>query len=223
MVLTQTKIKNIMFDLDGTLIDSSSDVIRILVDTINKYGANLSADTKIKIGPPLIDMVRSVVPNISDEKMKNILEDFRAAYKNDNLDKTVPFSGIIELLNDLKSNNIDVFIVTYKPKFLAMDLLNRHFTGLYKDIVTPTEVKDFASGKTKIDILNILMEKWKINPKESIMVGDAKSDIVCAKAVGITTIGAAYGYGEENEFELADKKVFSTEELRTHINSLLKE
>lgn len=223
MVLTQTKIKNIMFDLDGTLIDSSSDVIRILIDTINKYGANLNADTKIKIGPPLIDMIRSVVPQISDEKMSNILEDFRAAYKNDDLSKTVPFNGIIELLSDLKSNNIDVFIVTYKPKFLAMDLLNKHFTGLYKDIVTPTEVKDFASGKTKIDILNILMGKWNINPKESIMVGDAKSDIICAKAVGIKTIGAVYGYGEEDEFELADKKVFSTDELRTYINSLLKE
>jgi len=212
-----------MFDLDGTLIDSSSDVIRILINTINKHGANLSSDTKIKIGPPLIDMVRSVVPAISDETMQQILDDFRAAYKDDNLDKTLPFNNIIELLNDLKSNNIDVFIVTYKPKFLAMDLLNRHFCGLYKDIVTPTEVQDFASGKTKIDILNVLIKKWNINPKESIMVGDAKSDIVCAKAVGISTIGAAYGYGEENEFELADKKVFSTEELRLHINSLVKE
>ena len=66
------------------------------------------------------------------------------------------------------------------------------------------------------------MKKWNINPEESVMVGDAKSDIVCAKAVGISTIGAAYGYGEESEFELADKKAFSTEELRTYINSLVK-
>lgn len=223
MVLIQTKIKNIMFDLDGTLIDSSSDVIRILIDTINKHGGNLGADTKIKIGPPLIEMVRSVVPLVSDETMQKILDDFRIAYKNDALIETVPFAEIIELLNDLKSNNIDVFIVTYKPKFLAMDVLNRHFTGLYKDIFTPTEIEDFGSGKTKIDILNLLIEKWNVKPEESVMVGDAKSDIVCAKAVKMGTIGALYGYGEENEFELADYKVFSPKELKKYINNLIKE
>jgi len=221
MSLTKTKLNTVMFDLDGTLIDSSLDVVRILVDSINKNGGSLSSDAKIKIGPPLIDMIASVVPEFSDKKMHKIQEDFRVAYSEDDLNNTVPFDGIIELLNSLKSRNIAVFIVTYKPKNLAMKILDRHFNNLYVDVFTPSEIEDFSDGKTKVDILNLLMSKWNVSPKESIMVGDAISDITCAKEVGIAAVGAAYGYGEDAEFELADKKVNSVEELSKYLNSLI--
>jgi len=223
MSLTKIKLNNVIFDLDGTLVDSSFDVLRILIDSINKNGGNLCSNTKIKIGPPLIDMITSVVPEFSEEKKYKIQEDFRIAYSADDLKNTIPFDGIIELLNRLKENNIDVFIVTYKPKSLAMKILNRHFNNLYLDVLTPTEIEDFSKGKTKVDILNLLMSKWKILHEESVMVGDAQNDITCAKQLGISTIGALYGYGEVSEFEMADKKVNSVEELSKYLNNLIRE
>jgi len=223
MSLTKIKLNTVMFDLDGTLIDSSLDVVRILVDSINKNGGSLAHDSKIKIGPPLIDMITSVVPEFSEEVKQQIHEDFRIAYSEDDLNSTIPYGGIVELLKSLKKYNISVFIVTYKPKNLAMKILNRHFNNLYLDVLTPSEIEDFSNGKTKVDILNLLMSKWNVMPEESIMIGDAISDITCAKEVGIATVGAAYGYGEDAEFELADKKVNSVEELSKYLNNLIRE
>ena len=218
---TKIGVKNVIFDLDGTLIDSAFDVIRLLINVINQNGGELSQNTRIKIGPPLIDMIKTVAPDFSDEIIQKIMDEFRIAYEHDDLEKTVPFEGIIELLNELKSKNINVFIATYKPKHLAMSILNRHFNGLYKDIVTPSEIENFADGKTKTDILRLLMSKWEINPSEAVMVGDAKSDITCAKEAGIMTIGALFGYGDVTEFKLADERVNTTKDLSDIIKKII--
>jgi phosphoglycolate phosphatase len=220
---TKTKIKNFMFDFDGTLIDSSRDVSRILIEAINKFGGNLSKDTKIKLGPPLIDMISIAAPHLSEETKQKVLVEYEKIYAKDKLEETKPFNGIKELLETLNAKNIKVFIVTYKPRELAIGLLDKYFGGLYLEMFTPSDIENFFPSKTKVDLLNLLISKWQANPKESVMVGDAKSDIMCAKQVGLSTIGAAYGYGEPLEFESADKTASSVKELNEYIKTLVEE
>lgn len=222
MIKTKTKIKNVIFDLDGTLIDSSYDVVRILKEVINRNGGRVDENTKIQIGPPLFDMVKNTVPHFSDEIARKVVEEYRVIYENDELKNTRPYSGIVDVLRTLKNNNIKMFIATYKPKVLAIKTLNRYFNNLYIDVATPSEIVDFSNRKTKTDILNWLISKWNINPEESVMVGDAKSDIICARSVGMYTVGALWGYGHENEFDFADEKLDSVKELELLMGKLIK-
>lgn len=223
MILTKKQIKNIIFDLDGTLIDSADDVLRILIKNINKNGGNLSLDTKIKMGPPLIDMIESVVPQMPAEIKHKIVDDFRNEYENESLDKTLPFGGAVEFLTVLKKAGFNIFVATYKPKYQSIKVLEKYFKDLYLDVVTPTEIEDFQNSKTKTDILRLIVLKWGISPDETIMVGDAKTDIICAKEIGMFTAAALWGYGENYEFVDADIKLNSITELYQDMQDLVKE
>lgn len=222
MALTKTRLKNVIFDFDGTLIDSSRDVKRILFETVNKYGANLSSSKGIKLGPPMFQMIQSVAPQFSDEKIEKVLVDYAQAYADDPLDETIPFDGVVEMLETLKRNDIGVFIATYKPKELAVDSLNKFFKGLFIDAVTPSEIENFEQGKTKSDIINLIVKCWGISIEDSIMVGDACTDISCAKVLGMDAVGVLYGYGDSSEFDDADYVAKSVSELNRCLLGLIK-
>ncbi|MBP7211804.1 HAD family hydrolase [bacterium] len=221
MLLTAKKIKNVMFDLDGTLINSEKDVSRILIQMVNKNGGNLSADTKIKLGPPLIDMIKISAPDLTEEQAYNAWREYGDVYKNDDLPETKPYDGIIELLKQLKALKINVFIVTYKPKDLAVDILDRFFKGLYLDILTPTEIENFSQGKTKTDMLKLLFDRYNLKAEESLMVGDAGTDISGGQNAGTYAIGVLYGHGEAEELSKADFKAKNVQELEKIILELI--
>ena len=223
MASSEKIIKNVFFDLDGTLIDSSYDIKRILLKSLNICGYTGNGITnRIKIGPPLEEMVKTAVPGIEDGQIKKVVTLYRQDYKSDDLKMTIPYQGITELIETLNNKGINVFIATYKPKNMSVRILERHFSGLYKDIATPTEIVNFSEGKTKTDILNFLLSKWGINAGETIMIGDSGSDINCAKEAGMRAIAVLYGFGAREEFINADDKAETVEDLRLKIKNLIK-
>ncbi len=212
-------VKNVFFDLDGTLIESSYDIIRILTDALAKNG--LKPQNPIEIGPPLEEMVKNAIPGIEETTINKVVSDYRADYGTDLLERTVPYLGIIDLLKYLKKEGVNVFIATYKPKHMSLKVLDRHFDGLYKDIITPTEIENFEQGKTKTDIFNLLISKWGLKAGESLMIGDSRSDIDCAKETGLYTIAVLYGFGKPEEFNNADAKAATVGELLSKIKSFI--
>ena len=83
--------KYIMFDLDGTLIDSSKDVTRLLIKALCDCGYPVGEDAYIKIGPPLDKMIEATVPSVTKEDNKRIVEYFRELYKIDGTSLTAPY------------------------------------------------------------------------------------------------------------------------------------
>lgn len=212
--------KFVMFDLDGTLIDSSKDVTRLLIKSLCDCGYPITDDTYIKIGPPLNQMIDATVPNVSVQDNKKIVEYFRQLYKVDGTSMTFPYEGIIDLLKELRAQGCKIFIVTYKPRPMCNGLLPKFFKGLYDDLVTPNDIENFETGKSKVDMFNLLLNKWDTKPEDCVMIGDAKSDVECANAVGITSIGAKYGYADNNDLENADYLVSDVKELYDCIKSI---
>ncbi len=212
--------KYIMFDLDGTLIDSSKDVTRLLIKSLCDCGYPVSPDTYIKIGPPLNQMINATVPSVTPEDNKKVVEHFRKLYKDSGTVMTFPYEGIINLLKQLRRDDCKIFIVTYKPRPMCKELLQKFFDGLYDDLVTPTDIEDFEDGKTKVDMFKLLLNKWQISPCDCVMIGDAKSDIECANASGIISIGAEYGYAQDNDLINANYLVSDVEKLYECIRNI---
>lgn len=205
--------KYIMFDLDGTLIDSSKDVTRLLIKSLCDCGYNVPENTYIKIGPPLNKMIDATCSNISIEDNKKVVDYFRNLYKDNGTFYTEPYEGVIDLLKKLKSEGCKIFIVTYKLRPMCGGLLSKFFNDLYDDLVTPSDIEDFDNGKSKIDMFNLLFEKWNISSKDCVMIGDAKSDVECANKVGILSVGALYGYGDNDDLQNAKFKVSNPSEI----------
>jgi phosphoglycolate phosphatase len=214
-------IKNFIFDLDGTLIDSAPSIKKHLFAAIRENGFDFKEDVRIKIGPPLPILIESIVGHIPKTSVDKIMSDYRRVYSIACLTDTFPYKGIPEILTHLKNKNLNSFIATFKSVISSKPIVELLFDGLYKDLATPESIANFKNEATKADLLKALMEKHKLRTKECAMIGDAKTDIDGGREVGMTTIACLYGYGCDDEFETADFRVNNVNELGNTIEGLL--
>jgi phosphoglycolate phosphatase len=207
--------KNFVFDFDGTLVDSAHDIRKHLGGAIKKNGFHF--DKEIPVGPPLELVIESVIGKVDKFIADKITKDYRQSYLKGDLSKTVPFDDMLNLLADMKKEGLNTFIATFKPTISARPILERFFEGLYKDIITPTETPNFNPNSNKADLLKYLIEKDGLNIDETVMVGDAKTDIDGARELGMESIGILYGYGNDGDFDEATVRVGDVRQLRQAI------
>lgn len=191
--------KTAIFDLDGTLIDSKRGITEGLLEAFKLNGITLDKNVQIPVGPPLYDTIIGLIPDISEEKIYEIAHTFRKLYPNFDLPLSKPFNRIVELLTALKENGVETYIATYKPKAFSEKILLKHFYGLYKDVITPTELPTFCdilkNNCTKSDIVKFLIQKHNIDPNFAFMAGDAATDIQAAADNELLSIAINYGFG----------------------------
>lgn len=217
-------ITTVIFDLDGTLIDSRAGIINGLKDALLRCGYCVPVDVEIPVGPPLYDTIKYIFPNIKDEEIYKIVEAFREAYHHFDLPVSKPYEGAVEMLKTLKNYGVKSYIATYKPKMFSSKILEKYFKELYIDVITPTELPTWEdivhNNCTKTDIVKFLIEKHNINPNNAIMAGDAITDIEAAHKNGLISIAANYGYGDN--LEIANYQASNIEDMRQilmkHIN-----
>jgi phosphoglycolate phosphatase len=216
-------IKNFIFDLDGTLIDSAEDIRRVLKNSILKNGFKLPENVFIPVGPTLDRITHILIPDIDSKTVAKILEDYRDEYLTETLDKTVPFDGVIEMLKYIKERKMNSFIATFKPRDAADIFVKKFFSGLYIDCITPDDLPFFDKRNSiiKSDMLKFLMDKCGLKADECIMIGDSESDICGAKEAGIKAIAAGYGYGKPSELINADIKIKNPQDLIEKIKELI--
>lgn len=221
--MKNNSITSVIFDLDGTLIDSRVGIVNGLKNAINTCGLTIPEGKNIPVGPPLRDTILSIFPEINEDGIKKITEAFRDVYHKFDLPVSKPFLHTVELLIRLNELDVKCYVATYKPKIFSQKILEKYFSGLYVDIVSPTELPSWLSiydnNCTKTDIVEFLISKHSIDANTSIMVGDAQSDIEAGYKNGLITIAAKYGYGENLNF--ANYNANSSEELCNIILSLV--
>lgn len=208
-------MRNYIFDLDGTLINSSNEVIdcmyRAFVEA--NYPVERAKLTSNLIGPPLKEIVQNIAPEIKDEnKILEITENFRRIYDNDENDISEIYEGVYEVLEKLKKNGCKLFLATFKPSAPTLRIVKQFKLNYFEDVYT---IDKFDKHITKDEMISDILEKYALKKEETVMIGDALSDINAAKKAGVKAIGALWGYGDDKKplIDNADEVINSIEEL----------
>ncbi len=204
-------IENLIFDLDGTLVDTSEDIIDCLNKAYAVSGQQLSQTKIIRshIGPPLPEMIKVITPHITDEARERVIKAFRCCYDRGEYAKTKVFQGVSAMLQNLHNLGIRMFVVTNKLGKPARNILKFFLSDVFTDIVTP----DLQAGMVlnKQEMIYYVMRKWDLPKLATAMVGDSASDIMAAHDNGVIAVAVLSGYGDTSSIT-ASKPEFVVQE-----------
>lgn len=192
------KYNLVIFDLDGTLMDTSSGILMAVKDTIKEHGMPELSEEQIRtfIGPP-IQWSFEAQYGISKEDAQRMADTFRALYSTKHLLGAVPYPGIYDLLKVLNERGMKSAIATYKREDYALRLLKHYHFDDYTDIMYGG---DNDGTLKKHDIIQKCIDTVGVkNLNEVVMVGDTLHDSNGAKEQGVDFIGVSYGFGFHGE------------------------
>jgi phosphoglycolate phosphatase len=193
--MSHKDFRNIIFDLDGTLIDSFPGIFESLRHAVSVVDPALDiGDLKSHIGPPLPIMLSRMWPDLQDKVRNQVLTEFRSDYNSRGCLFSVAYPGIAEALKHFYSSGITLFLLTNKPEaptrsILAHLGLKTHFT----EILSPDSVTPHLVTKSTGAIL--LAQKHALISRETLLVGDSQDDLTAAQSAGFSFLEASYGYG----------------------------
>jgi 2-phosphoglycolate phosphatase len=189
-------IEAVLFDLDGTLIDTAPDFIRIIKELCVE--ANVvpltEGEIRIQVSEGSKAMVRLFHPELSDDspELTGYRDEFLKRYAANIAVDTTLFAGMAEVLLDLEKRQIPWGIVTNKPRSLSVALLDAmDLSRRCAVLVCPDDVKN---SKPDPEPMYLAAQHIGIAPEHIIYVGDHPRDIDAGRAAGMKTVLAAYGY-----------------------------
>ncbi len=189
--------KSIIFDLDGTLIDSEESIIRALQETLLLFGiAPLRPLSREIVGPPLIELLKSVSGISERERLNKLVQAFIQYYDSDGYRHCHPYLGIDNLLVRLKKCGVALYIVTNKrlaPTLKILELFQ--WIDLFKAVYAIDSIPN-APFVNKADALAHLLNNYDLEKNGSLYIGDRVEDFDAASLNGVDVILVKWGYGD---------------------------
>ena len=206
-----SQIYTILFDLDGTLVDTAPDLIEAHNHVMKKYGHKQKrlSDIKSLAGRGAwVMMQRSFKNEIKDEKTKKkMVDEFIDFYSQNINNASKPIRGIFEFLDWAKSKNISMGVCTNKREVLAIDLLKKINMYKYFDYVAGADT--FEINKPDPRHLTNVIEIIGGDLSKSIMVGDSEVDSNSAYNANLPFVLVKGGYTEKSEKEIKHDELIS--------------
>jgi phosphoglycolate phosphatase len=199
------QISNILFDLDGTLIDS----IAGIEFAINAAVAATLPHRKLPsfqmlIGPPIRELLEQVLDNVELHTLDDIISRFREIYDREGWQYSIAYEGVRTTLDSLREQQIVSWIVTNKPILPTNQILDRlemrkFFTGVFSP---DSQIPHFQS---KTAMVTQIIAKYGLDPRSTLLVGDSQDDALAACSNSLHFAWASYGYGnlDLNNFPVA--------------------
>ena len=222
---TNFKLSCVLFDLDGTLVDTAPDLVLCLNKALNQHGfMTVTADTiKPFISFGAVAMINeSLDHSISEALRADILETMLDLYQNNIAEHTVFFKGMSDTLDAIEAQGLKWGVVTNKrerftnPLMDALKLTDRAACIISGDTT--------ANPKPHVEPMLAACKLAAVKPQECVYIGDASHDITAGKNAQMKTLAALYGYlksGDTPETWGADALIKSPEQLATWIASAL--
>lgn len=210
------KIKLIIFDLDGTLVNSSADITNALNYAIGPYGfEQLTVEKTISlVGEGISRLIEKLVGQQSaDLKATNlkdvVLKRFLEYYSEHLTDLTVPYPGVsetLEMLGDYRKA-----VISNKREDLSRRLLEKLGLSGYFDVIWGSD--SVPEKKPSPAPVLEMLKKISCGPEEAVMVGDSNYDIEAGRAAGVRTVAVSYGYRHVSLLKEADFIIDNMKEL----------
>ncbi|MBE5900535.1 MAG: HAD-IIIA family hydrolase [Lachnospiraceae bacterium] len=201
--------KAVIFDLDGTLLDSIRDLAGAINEILKRHGyETLPVETvKSYVGNGLSMLLKRALAdrrqqgeNVKEEVFRDYLQELILYYHDHCMDLTVPYPGIMEMLKELKNMGIQTAIVTNKNTLAATELWQQ----LFKDTVSLVVGEDEAHGirkKPEPDMVMEALQRLNVTPEEAVYVGDSEVDVQTAKNANMDGIFVLWGFRTKEELE----------------------
>lgn len=191
--------KTVIFDLDGTLLDSIEDI----ASSMNKVLESLQLPThKIEdykhfVGGGVDILVENALSNQSKEIKDEVIKRFKIEYDGKLHSKTLPYDGIYQLLDELKKLDINLAVLSNKPHEFTVSYVNHFFKNYnFKEIHgQKKDVPKKPDPKAALDIVKCLDSSCE----NTYFIGDTKIDMQTAKNANMTAIGVLWGFRDEKE------------------------
>jgi phosphoglycolate phosphatase len=199
----------VIFDLDGTLVDSARGILRGLREGLEAIGCVPHVPlSRAIVGPPLQSIIAQLVGE--DAERQHILKThFMAAYDSVGCLEVDPFPGVCDMLEELHQSQVRLAIATNKRILPTQKILShlgwvRYFDAVYSlDSITP-------AAPDKAELLSFLMREQKCDIAETVYIGDRLEDADAASKNRLKFLLADWGYGDAQKAHFGDLQIMRT-------------
>lgn len=194
---------HVIFDLDGTLLNTIDDLADAGNHVCAAHGwpTHSVEEYKLMVGNGIPKLVSRFAPaGLGEEELAEALAQFSAWYGEHKEDKTAPYAGVPEIVDEVKAAGVTVAVLSNKAHALAGPVVEHYYPGVF------AAVQGALPGvPTKPDptLLHGLMERLGAAPETTLFVGDSNVDILTGKNGGLTACGVLWGFRSRQELEEA--------------------
>jgi phosphoglycolate phosphatase len=188
----------LLFDLDGTLTDPREGITRSIQFALARLGIDEPDLVKLErfIGPPLYQAFMEGY-GFDEAKAWTAVEHYRERFKVTGLYENLLFDGVLELLEHLTGQGRSLYIATSKPTVYAREIarhfaFDHHFKVIYGSELDGTRTN-------KAELIGHLLAQERLDPAQTLMIGDRKHDLIGARLNGVQAVGVGYGFGSREE------------------------
>ena len=196
------KYKAVIFDLDGTLLDTLEDLKDAVNYALNERGIpaqHTVPEMRRFFGNGILYALKQAEPDLGEEELAEVVKVFTDYYGKHCLDKTCPYEGISELVKTLKEEGYLMAIVSNKVDVAVKELAARFFP----EIAVAIGEREGIRRKPAPDTVLQAMKELNVSAGDSVYVGDSEGDLATASAAGLPCISVLWGF-RDRELLLAE-------------------
>jgi phosphoglycolate phosphatase len=192
----------ILFDLDGTLVDSEPGVVASFEAALLTLGHRPQGlDVRALIGPPLEETMGLVLGRFGDDRVDEAVLAYRAHYGSTGFLATTVYPGVVDMLERLRALDARLYVATSKRTVFARPILES--LGLIGMFSAVHGSEPGGAMDHKAELIADLLARHALEADRCLMVGDRRQDVAGAQANGVAALGVLWGYGDRAELEAA--------------------
>lgn len=185
--------KTIIFDLDGTLLDTVQDLANAVNHsmTLNGFNARTLAEIRSFIGNGIRKLVERSMPQGDTSMLDKCVQDFYEYYTQNMTVCTKPYEGVVDMLGEIKEQGIKICVLSNKEHNAACEIVKKYFGNIFDVVFGERKgVPIKPDPSSTIELLSIMQAQ----PDEVLYIGDSDVDMKTAKAANVFAVGVTWGF-----------------------------